>query len=142
MSGWKTPGGMAPQFGDGLVAVLPRSAGLASPCLILRAVGFKLLPSACELAGECAGAGAGGLDVVVADLGVFSELTRQELTALSAKMDRAAETGEAEGYDHGVTSEVHGVQADLYDARADAFCAAAGKPEAEREADREAEAGQ
>jgi hypothetical protein len=73
---------------------------------------------------------------------MFSELTREELTTLSAKMDRAAETGEAEGYDHGVTSEVYGVQADLYDARAAAFYAAAASPEPVIEADREAEAGQ
>jgi uncharacterized protein YbcC (UPF0753/DUF2309 family) len=73
---------------------------------------------------------------------MFSELTREELNTLSAKMDRAAQAGEAEGYDHGVTSEVHGVQADLYDARADASYAAAGRPEPGMEADREAEAGQ
>jgi hypothetical protein len=73
---------------------------------------------------------------------MFSELTREELTTLTAKMDRAAEAGEAEGYDHGVTSEVHGVQADLYDARAAAYLAAAGQPEPETEAAREAEAGQ
>jgi hypothetical protein len=73
---------------------------------------------------------------------MFSELSREELTTLAAKMDRAAEIGEREGYDHGVTSEVHGVQGDLYDARADAYFAAAGKPAPAMEADREAEAGQ
>jgi cell division inhibitor SulA len=74
---------------------------------------------------------------------MFSELTREELNTLSAKIDRAAEVGEAQGYDYRVTSDVRdvrGVQADLYDARADAFHAAVGKPE--MEADREAEAGQ
>lgn len=70
---------------------------------------------------------------------MFSELTPEERTTLTIKMNRAAKAGEAEGYDHGVTSEVHGVQADLYDARADAFHAAAAKPEPEKEADREAE---
>lgn len=77
---------------------------------------------------------------------IFSGLTRQELTTLTAKMDRAAEAGEAEGYDQGVTSEVHGIQGDLYDARAAAYYAAAdaavGKPGPAMEADREAEAGQ
>jgi hypothetical protein len=74
---------------------------------------------------------------------IFSELTREELTTLTAKMDRAAEIGEREGYDQGVTSEVHGLQGDLYDARAAAYFAAAGKPEPETEAGwREAEAEQ
>jgi hypothetical protein len=73
---------------------------------------------------------------------MFSGLTREELTTLSAKMDRAAEIGEREGYDQAVTFEVHGVQADLYDARAAAYYAAAGQPEPAAEADREAEAGQ
>jgi hypothetical protein len=59
---------------------------------------------------------------------MFSELTSEELATLAAKMDRAAEVGEREGYDQGVTSEVHGVQADLYDARAAAFSAAADQP--------------
>jgi hypothetical protein len=73
---------------------------------------------------------------------MFSQLTREELTTLTIKMDRAAEIGEREGYDHGVTSDVHGIQGDLYDARAAAYYAAAGQPGPEPEADREAEAGQ
>jgi hypothetical protein len=55
------------------------------------------------------------------DTAQFSELTRDELTTLTAKMDRAAGIGEREGYDPGLTSEVHGVQADLYDTRAAAY---------------------
>jgi hypothetical protein len=73
---------------------------------------------------------------------MFSELTRDELTTLAAKMDRAAEVGERQGYDQVVTSEVHRVQADLYDARAADFYAAAGEPEPAMEADWGAEAGQ
>jgi hypothetical protein len=65
---------------------------------------------------------------------IFSELTRDELTTLTIKMDRAAEVGEREGYDQGVTSEVHGLQGDLYDARAAAYFAAASQPEPETEA--------
>jgi hypothetical protein len=74
---------------------------------------------------------------------MFSELTRDELTTLTAKMDRAAEIGEREGYDQAVTTEVHGIQADLYDARAAAYFTAAGQPEPETEAGWwETEAGQ
>jgi hypothetical protein len=73
---------------------------------------------------------------------MFSELTRDELTTLTLKMDRAAEVGERGGYNQGVTSEVHGIQADLYDARAAAFYATAGKPQPATEAEREPEAGQ
>jgi hypothetical protein len=52
------------------------------------------------------------------DPSMFSDLTADELTAPSVKVNRAAETVEAPGCDPGVTSEVHGVQADLYDAKA------------------------
>jgi hypothetical protein len=73
---------------------------------------------------------------------MFSELTREELLALTAKMDQAAAIGEGAGYDQAVTTEIHGVQADLYDARARASCAAASCPGPGIDAEREAEAGQ
>jgi hypothetical protein len=67
---------------------------------------------------------------------MFSELTREELLALTIKMDRAAAIGERAGYDQAVTTEIHGVQADLYDARARASYASAGNPGPGTAADR------
>jgi len=57
---------------------------------------------------------------------MFAELTREELLALTIKMDRAAETGSGVGYDQAVTTEIYDVQADLYDARARASYANGG----------------
>jgi hypothetical protein len=73
---------------------------------------------------------------------MFSELTREELLALTIKMDRAAPAGEGAGYDQAATTEIRGVQADLYDAGTGAFYAAVGNPGPGMDAEREAEAGQ